>query len=63
MCDGVVFPQNTGLGGGFAMVYYNKAENKVYSVNAREMAPGAATEDMFHGDKEISQRGNHFKEL
>nr|XP_018896073.1 PREDICTED: gamma-glutamyltranspeptidase 1-like isoform X2 [Bemisia tabaci] len=57
VCDGVVFPQNTGLGGGFVMVYYNKAENKVYSVNAREMAPGAATEDMFHGDKDISQRG------
>ncbi|XP_072161058.1 scoloptoxin SSD14 isoform X2 [Bemisia tabaci] len=57
LCDGAVCPQSTGLGGGFVMLYYKKADNKVYSVDARETAPGAASENMHHGNSAIAMKG------
>ncbi|XP_068633058.1 glutathione hydrolase 1 proenzyme-like [Battus philenor] len=56
-CNGVLNQQSMGLGGGFFMTVYIKEEEKAYAVIAREAAPGAATEDMFHGNKEMSSKG------
>lgn len=57
-CEGVSMPQSMGLGGGFLLTLYNKSTGEVWSLDAREIAPAAATEDMFHGDSALSQRGN-----
>ncbi|KAJ8927316.1 hypothetical protein NQ314_020230 [Rhamnusium bicolor] len=46
-----------GLGGGFLLTIYNKTTGEVWSLNSREVAPAAATEDMFHSDPTLSQRG------
>lgn len=55
VCDGVAAPQSLGLGGGFFMVVYTKATGKVETLNAREMAPLAAYEDMFVNDTTSAQ--------
>ena len=47
LCNGVVHSHSMGLGGGFFMTIYKKDEGKAYFLNAREVAPLAATEDMF----------------
>ncbi|XP_055680915.1 glutathione hydrolase 1 proenzyme-like isoform X2 [Lutzomyia longipalpis] len=46
-CEGVTCPQSMGLGGGFVMTIYSKEKGQVESLMAREVAPLAATEDMF----------------
>nr|CAD7606563.1 unnamed protein product [Timema genevievae] len=56
-CEGVACPQSMGLGGGFFMTIYKRATGKVYTLDSREVAPAAATENMFHGDSNLSQRG------
>ncbi|CAG9813957.1 unnamed protein product [Phaedon cochleariae] len=56
-CEGVTLPQSMGLGGGFLMTIYNRTTREVHSLNARETAPEAATEDMFHGDPNLSLNG------
>lgn len=47
LCEGVASPQSTGLGGGFVMTIYSKQTNHVETLIARDVAPLAATEDMF----------------
>lgn len=47
LCEGIASPQSTGLGGGFIMTIYSKEKNKVESLIARDVAPLAATENMF----------------
>lgn len=47
LCEGVASPQSTGLGGGFVMTIYSKEKNVVETLIAREVAPLAATENMF----------------
>ncbi|XP_055301023.1 scoloptoxin SSD14-like isoform X2 [Sitodiplosis mosellana] len=47
LCEGVTCPQSTGLGGGFVMTIYIKEANKVETLIARDVAPLAATEEMF----------------
>lgn len=47
LCNGVYHSQSSGVGGGFFMTYYKRAEKKGYAVLAREMAPAAATPDMY----------------
>jgi len=56
-CNGVYNSQSMGLGGGFLMTIYIKDSNTGYTLDAREKAPLAATEDMFEGDSSASQRG------
>lgn len=46
-CEGVTCPQSMGLGGGFVMTIYSKSKGTVDSMIAREVAPLAATTDMF----------------
>ncbi len=43
----VVLPQAGNIGGGGFMIFYNKEDDNVYSLDYREMAPLNATEDMF----------------
>lgn len=56
-CNGLLNQQSMGLGGGFFMTVYIKSEEKAYTVNARETAPAAATEDMFHGNYHKASKG------
>jgi gamma-glutamyltranspeptidase/glutathione hydrolase len=44
---GLVEPQSTGLGGGAFIVYYDAKTGKTITIDAREKAPAAATEDRF----------------
>lgn len=47
LCEGVACPQSTGLSGGFVLTIYIKESNHVETLIARDVAPLAATEDMF----------------
>src|SRR5580704_16459861 len=57
---GVVDGNNSGIGGGCFMLI-RRADGKVVAIDGREMAPAAATRDMFirdgKGDTELSQTG------
>ena len=44
---GLVEPQSSGIGGGAFIVYYDAKTGKTTTIDAREKAPGAATEDRF----------------
>ncbi|CAH0564516.1 unnamed protein product [Brassicogethes aeneus] len=56
-CNGVYTMQSMGLGGGFLMTIYNKAENKAYSLNARETAPINAKPELYKDDENKSKNG------
>ncbi|KAI4456640.1 gamma glutamyl transpeptidase [Holotrichia oblita] len=56
-CEGVAMPQSTGLGGGFFMTIYKKSTNIIRTLNAREVAPGAAYEDMYGGNASLAAKG------
>ncbi|XP_046438634.1 glutathione hydrolase proenzyme-like isoform X2 [Daphnia pulex] len=56
-CIGAVNPQSAGIGGGFHMTFYDPVGPVAQSLDAREVAPIAATENMFKGNASISQRG------
>lgn len=57
---GVVDSFNSGIGGGCFMII-RKADGTIYALDGREMAPAAATRDMFirngKGDTTLSQNG------
>ena len=46
-CNGVVNPQSAGIGGGFHMTIYDPVTQMAHCLDAREVAPLAATENMF----------------
>ena len=46
---GLVEPQSSGIGGGAFVVYYDAASDTTTTIDAREKAPSAATEDRFSG--------------
>lgn len=50
-------PQSMGIGGGFIMTIYDKMNGRAETLNARETAPAAATEDMFDGNSTLSTIG------
>ncbi|RVE50892.1 hypothetical protein evm_004459 [Chilo suppressalis] len=56
-CNGILNQQSMGLGGGFFMTVFLKSEERAYTVNARERAPAAATENMFHGSNDKASKG------
>jgi len=56
-CNGVISSQSLGIGGGFLMTVYHRKSGKATSIIARETAPAAATEDMFHGNAKLSSEG------
>jgi gamma-glutamyltranspeptidase len=47
LCIGVVHPQSSGIGGGGFMLVYDKGS--VRTINFRETAPAAASQDMYTG--------------
>lgn len=55
-------PQSMGLGGGFFMTIYTKSSGVVEALNAREVAPEMATEDMFGGNSSLSSKGKIIKD-
>ncbi|CAG9864724.1 unnamed protein product [Phyllotreta striolata] len=57
LCEGVVNPSTTGVGGGFLATIYNRTTGEVFSFNSRESAPAAATRDMFVKNPTLSSRG------
>uniref|UniRef100_A0A182N9R3 Gamma-glutamyltransferase n=1 Tax=Anopheles dirus TaxID=7168 RepID=A0A182N9R3_9DIPT len=56
-CEGVSTPQSLGIGGGFVATIYDKASGTVECIDSREVAPAAATEDMFVGNEEAAVAG------
>ncbi|MCK7458697.1 gamma-glutamyltransferase [Idiomarina aminovorans] len=48
---GLVEPQSSGPGGGAFILYWDNDDKKLYSVDARETAPMAATEKLFLDEK------------
>lgn len=55
LCMGVVIPHSMGMGGGFVATVYSRGQAE--ALIAREMAPAAATRDMFVKDKTKSVLG------
>lgn len=53
-CEGVAVPQSMGLGGGFFATIYNKADNNVETLIARERAPLAAHANMYANMSEVT---------
>lgn len=41
-------PQSSGIGGGAFILYWDQAEQKLYTIDARETAPAAATPKLFY---------------
>ena len=58
LCNGAVHPQSSGVGGGFVMTVYNKESATSNILVARERAPLAATEDMYHGNQSPASKVN-----
>lgn len=54
LCEGIAVPNACGLGGGFVSTIYTKSTGKVETLVAREVAPKAATADMFVGVETVS---------
>jgi gamma-glutamyltranspeptidase/glutathione hydrolase/leukotriene-C4 hydrolase len=54
LCQGVVNPVASGLGGG-AFIMVRLANGSGLFIDARETAPGAATADMFAGEQVVSK--------
>ncbi|XP_064618472.1 glutathione hydrolase 1 proenzyme-like [Lineus longissimus] len=57
LCLGLANIHSMGIGGGFFMTLYDKQKGEVYTLDAREEAPAAATEDMYVNDKAASSFG------
>ncbi|MGM0525547.1 MAG: gamma-glutamyltransferase [Pseudomonadota bacterium] len=47
---GLTEPQSSGIGGGAFILYWDQQKQKLYTVDARETAPMAATEELFLDD-------------
>lgn len=53
-CEGVAVPQSMGLGGGFFATIYNKKENVIETLIARERAPLASHPKMYANMSEVT---------
>lgn len=56
-CEGVAIPASTGIGGGFLMTIYIRKNQTSVTLNAREVAPLHASENMYGSDPELSYKG------
>lgn len=58
LCTGVVNLHSTGIGGGGFMVYYNASSGEASAFDYREVAPAAATIELFNNSaKDATLRG------
>lgn len=57
LCMGVVNMHSSGIGGGFLMTIYNSSTGTAEVLDAREIAPAAATQNMFAGEDASSLLG------
>lgn len=49
LCVGVVNLHSTGIGGGGFMLFYDASSKEMHALDYREVAPAAATFDMYKG--------------
>uniref|UniRef100_A0A6P7EXW8 Glutathione hydrolase 1 proenzyme-like isoform X1 n=1 Tax=Diabrotica virgifera virgifera TaxID=50390 RepID=A0A6P7EXW8_DIAVI len=56
-CESVGSPQSLSIGAGFLMTIYNRTTGEVITLNAREVAPMKATQDMFGGNAILASIG------
>ncbi|XP_033749139.1 glutathione hydrolase 1 proenzyme-like [Pecten maximus] len=57
LCQCVQNMHSCGIGGGFFMTIYNRENNTAHTIIAREMAPRAASEDMYVGNHSSVEGG------
>lgn len=46
-CNGILTMQSMGIGGGFIMNIYVSKEKKAYTLNAKEVSPEAAKDELY----------------
>ncbi|XP_069122923.1 glutathione hydrolase 1 proenzyme-like [Argopecten irradians] len=57
LCQCAINFHSCGLGGGLFMTIYKRKNNEAFTINARDMAPSSAKEDMFVGNISSEQGG------
>ncbi|CAM4453887.1 unnamed protein product [Leuciscus chuanchicus] len=57
LCVSVVNPHNMGIGGGVVFTIYNASTGKVETINAKEIAPMRASQNMFGSDPDNAISG------
>ena len=57
LCITVVTMHSSGIGGGAFMLVYEKKRRKATFINAREVAPGAATKNMYLNNSKGAKEG------
>ena len=57
LCLGVVSPASSGLGGGCFILHYEQSSGEAVFIDAREVAPAAAFQDMYEDDPLEAQNG------
>ncbi|XP_036318220.1 scoloptoxin SSD14-like isoform X2 [Rhagoletis pomonella] len=57
LCNGILTMHSMGIGGGMLMNIYLKDSKHAYSIDAREVAPFEAFQEMFDGKLELSLNG------
>ncbi|XP_037936273.1 scoloptoxin SSD14 isoform X2 [Teleopsis dalmanni] len=57
LCNGVVTMHSMGIGGGMLMNIYIKEQKHAFSIDAREVAPFSAVQDMFDNNSNLSLHG------
>ncbi|XP_032308326.1 glutathione hydrolase 1 proenzyme isoform X2 [Drosophila ananassae] len=57
LCNGLLTIQSLGIGGGFLMNVYSRADRHATSIDAREVAPYNVEADMFAAEPEKSHKG------
>lgn len=57
LCDGIASAERMGIGGGFTLLHYSRANRKTEVLLSREVAPLRATRDMYSKNKAASLFG------